>query len=223
MSRDKKDKNWLESQIQENHIKCIAYSEFSDLNIVGEGGSGSVYKASWKSRRMIVALKFFKSDANDQETDKTPWKEFIRELTNLRNIFYHPHINQFIGITKGGYFQRLFTFQAIIMRIAVGDRENRVDGTPEPYFQLYSKCWKCDPEERPDITEVVETLENFSLENGDNALITNPNIPTINLPSDALDVDDKLTTSVPSSISTSNPTTMEINLEMSNNSDLFLS
>ncbi|CAG8517423.1 15979_t:CDS:2 [Funneliformis mosseae] len=212
MSRDKKDKNWLESQIQENHIKCIAYSEFSDLNIVGEGGSGSVYKASWKSRRMIVALKFFKSDANDQETDKTPWKEFIRE-----EVIFNAY-----SISSKVPFANLENYK-VIMRIAVGDRENRVDGTPEPYFQLYSKCWKCDPEERPDITEVVETLENFSLENGDNALITNPNIPTINLPSDALDVDDKLTTSVSSSISNSNPTTMEINLEMGNDSDLFLS
>ncbi|CAI2173676.1 1064_t:CDS:2 [Funneliformis geosporum] len=272
---------------------------------------------------MIVALKFFKSDANSQDTDKALWKEFVRELTHLRNVFYHPHINQFIGITKGGdkfdyamvlqyadggnlqdflanksipltwsdnyrialeisegllclhaegIIQRdlhsknvlihqgkmliadfgmskeesasfsnsknkgrpaymdpqcftqinykrtkksdIFSFGMIlweissrrvpfanladfkvIMKIAVGDREQRVDGTPEPYFQLYSKCWKSDPEERPDITEVVETLEHCYLEFGGDTLIS---IPKINLHSDILNVS-RIALSVPNS------------------------
>ncbi len=81
-------KGWLESQIEENHIKYFDYAEFSDLTVVGEGGSGSVCKADWKNRRMTVALKFFKSDANSSNADKSVWEEFVREVNSIIKIRY---------------------------------------------------------------------------------------------------------------------------------------
>ena len=47
-----------------------------------------------------------------------------------------------------------------MIKISNGIREVRVDGTPESYFRLYTKCWDNNPESHPDIEEVVETLEN---------------------------------------------------------------
>ncbi|CAJ0872540.1 15084_t:CDS:2 [Entrophospora sp. SA101] len=38
-------------------------------------------------------------------------------------------------------------------------RENKVDGTPEEYFDLYTRCWDAEPDNRPDIKFVVECLE----------------------------------------------------------------
>ncbi|CAB5386230.1 unnamed protein product [Rhizophagus irregularis] len=43
-------------------------------------------------------------------------------------------------------------------RIAQGSREKIVEGTPEGYSVLYSKCWDHDPDKRPTIQEVVDTL-----------------------------------------------------------------
>ncbi|CAB4388385.1 unnamed protein product [Rhizophagus irregularis] len=43
-------------------------------------------------------------------------------------------------------------------RIAQGSREKIVEGTPEGYSVLYSKCWDPDPDERPTIEEIVNTL-----------------------------------------------------------------
>ncbi|PKK74273.1 kinase-like protein [Rhizophagus irregularis] len=90
----KKDKDWLEAQIEANSIKSFNHAEFSNIVRVGEGGFGNVYKAYWKSRRMTVALKSLKA-IPDETT-----REFVRELRLLRNVFYHPRINQFLGITK---------------------------------------------------------------------------------------------------------------------------
>ncbi|PKY42789.1 kinase-like protein [Rhizophagus irregularis] len=90
----KKDKVWLEAQIEANSIKSFNNAEFSNIVRVGEGGFGNVYKAYWKSRRMTVALKSLKA-IPDETT-----REFVRELRLLRNVFYHPRINQFLGITK---------------------------------------------------------------------------------------------------------------------------
>nr|CAG8582309.1 8968_t:CDS:2 [Entrophospora candida] len=38
-------------------------------------------------------------------------------------------------------------------------REDKVDGTPEEYFDLYTRCWDAEPDNRPDIKFVVECLD----------------------------------------------------------------
>ncbi|RGB29785.1 kinase-like domain-containing protein [Rhizophagus diaphanus] len=43
-------------------------------------------------------------------------------------------------------------------------RENPIDGTPQKYQQLYQKCWNDDPDLRPDIVEVYETLSQLRTE-----------------------------------------------------------
>jgi len=60
----------------------------------------------------------------------------------------------------------------IVWKISRGIREERVDGTPDLYFKLYTKCWDEDPESRPDIEEVVETLEIYKFENNNAAYST---------------------------------------------------
>lgn len=70
-------KNWLESQIETNHIKYFDYTEFSDIISVGKGGSGTVCKANWNSRKMTVALKILKVSSL---VDESAWEEFVREV-----------------------------------------------------------------------------------------------------------------------------------------------
>lgn len=50
----------------------------------------------------------------------------------------------------------------VTANLMAGDREKPVEGTPEKYFELYTKCWDDDPSNRPTIAEVVSTLENNS-------------------------------------------------------------
>src|ERR1044071_6589848 len=104
-------KNWLESQILGNNIKTFDYAEFSDFITVGEGGSGSVCRANWKSRRMTVALKFFTSDVNFDNTNarkRTIWQEFVREVSSIlksvQNKTLHPYLMNF-------FYTSLHTFE----------------------------------------------------------------------------------------------------------------
>ncbi|GBC08653.1 hypothetical protein RclHR1_00830004 [Rhizophagus clarus] len=61
---------------------------------------------------------------------------------------------------------------SLIKRITQGLREEIVEGTPEEYSNLYSKCWDFDPDKRPTIREVVatlssqQTIQQFKLNHG---------------------------------------------------------
>src|SRR6266540_3950069 len=105
----------------------------------------------------------------------------------------------------------------VLMKVANGIREERVEGTPPSYFELYTKCWNDDPSKRPFIEEVVEILENCNSEFGNN---TSSDIPTIDVTPSIMDVGGStppLTISNPS-----NPTTREIINEIDNDGSLCL-
>jgi hypothetical protein len=42
-----------------------------------------------------------------------------------------------------------------------GNREEPIEGTPPEYQKLYQKCWDGEPELRPDIDKVYETLRDL--------------------------------------------------------------
>src|SRR2546421_21348 len=52
----------------------------------------------------------------------------------------------------------------IPLRIINGDREKPIDGTPLEYVELYTKCWNKDPESRPTIEFILETLNAITWE-----------------------------------------------------------
>ncbi|GES83716.1 kinase-like domain-containing protein [Rhizophagus clarus] len=47
----------------------------------------------------------------------------------------------------------------LIVNIPKGRREVPISDTPEEYVQTYTDCWKNEPDDRPDILEVVTRLE----------------------------------------------------------------
>src|SRR5204863_9418261 len=51
-------------------------------------------------------------------------------------------------------------------------RERPIIDTPSAYVNLYQKCWDDDPNLRPTIDDVFDTLEKFSLQSDDNSKIT---------------------------------------------------
>jgi serine/threonine protein kinase len=68
-----------------------------------------------------------------------------------------------------------YNYGQVVLRISNGIRETRVDGTPESYFKLYSKCWNDDPEKRPNIEEVVEILYDLKNQLNSNYILNFPN------------------------------------------------
>ncbi|RIB00043.1 kinase-like domain-containing protein [Gigaspora rosea] len=50
----------------------------------------------------------------------------------------------------------------IIFHVSKGGREKPVEGTPDSYIQIYERCWNYDPNQRPELEEIQESLLNLS-------------------------------------------------------------
>src|ERR1043165_7976694 len=49
--------NWIEEAISKKHIKYYEYHHFSDIQEIGSGNFGKVYRANWKNSHRYFALK----------------------------------------------------------------------------------------------------------------------------------------------------------------------
>jgi serine/threonine protein kinase len=51
--------NWIEEAITKNYFKHYEFKHFSDIQEIGSGGFGKVYRANWKNSDKYFALKSF--------------------------------------------------------------------------------------------------------------------------------------------------------------------
>jgi hypothetical protein len=51
--------DWIEEAITKRHIKYYEYEHFSNIEEIGMGGFGKVYRANWKNSEQYLALKSF--------------------------------------------------------------------------------------------------------------------------------------------------------------------
>ena len=51
--------NWIEEAISKNHIKFYEYEHFSNIQEIGCGNFGKVYRVNWKNSHRYLALKSF--------------------------------------------------------------------------------------------------------------------------------------------------------------------
>ena len=66
--------NWIEEAIYKEHIKYYEYEYFHNIEEIGSGGFGKVYRANWKNSHTYLALKYF-FDLNDNKV-----KEIVQEV-----------------------------------------------------------------------------------------------------------------------------------------------
>ena len=74
MSNIKDIINWLESSITNGYLNYYEYSEFKNIQPLGNGSYGSVVRANWKNTDTILAVKSFNNQA------LTFYKEIINEV-----------------------------------------------------------------------------------------------------------------------------------------------
>ena len=67
----------LERSITEEHFKYYEYSDFKNLQLIGEGLIGNVKRANCKDGNQLVALKSFNND-------KVTLKEIVNEVRILQ-------------------------------------------------------------------------------------------------------------------------------------------
>ncbi|EXX54087.1 uncharacterized protein OCT59_016289 [Rhizophagus irregularis] len=86
--------NWIEEAVDKEHLKFYEYEEFNNIQHIGTGDFGNVYRANWKNSGKLVALKSFISLNN------FAMKEIVRELKIQRKVDFHDNIISCYGITK---------------------------------------------------------------------------------------------------------------------------
>ncbi|POG64543.1 kinase-like domain-containing protein [Rhizophagus irregularis DAOM 181602=DAOM 197198] len=86
--------NWIEEAIIKQHIKYYEYENFKNIQEVGSGAFGKVFRANWKNFGHYLALKSF-YNLND-----ITLKEIVNELKLQREVDFHDNIIRFYGITK---------------------------------------------------------------------------------------------------------------------------
>ena len=71
---DNKPTNWIEESISKGNIKYYEYKHFKNIQEIGTGGFGKVYRANWKSPYQYFALKSL------LDIDDVGIKELVREV-----------------------------------------------------------------------------------------------------------------------------------------------
>ncbi|CAB4388174.1 unnamed protein product [Rhizophagus irregularis] len=165
--------NWIEEVVDKEYFKFYEYKQFNNIQYIGTGGFGKVYRANYKNSGKLFALKSF-SNLNNITV-----KEIVRELKIQREVDFHDKIIRCYGMTKlesdynnylvvmeyadGGIVHRdLHSCEqyeiGLALEISQGLRETVVPNTPEEYVKIYTKCWDGEPDNRPTIYQVVDWL-----------------------------------------------------------------
>ena len=106
--------NWLEKSIEDEYLNHYEYSEFENLESIGSGSYGNVFRANLKDTDSLFALKTFNND-------KITLKEVVNEVIIQKNssliisifklnsflqiklqkkVDFHENILRFYGITR---------------------------------------------------------------------------------------------------------------------------
>ncbi|RIA84425.1 hypothetical protein C1645_415452 [Glomus cerebriforme] len=83
---------WIEGGILNHYIEYHDYDNFQNMENIGSGAFGDVYKTNYKDSNTTVALKSFKGQCI--------MKEIVNELQLLKVVHFHENIIKFFGITK---------------------------------------------------------------------------------------------------------------------------
>ncbi|CAB5364603.1 unnamed protein product [Rhizophagus irregularis] len=163
--------NWIEEAVNKEYFKFYEYQQFDNIQHIGTGGFGKVYRANWKNSEKQFALKSFFN------LDNITVKEIVRELKIQREIDFHDNIIRCYGITKlesdnhndywlvmeyadGGIVHRDLHSReqcdiSLALDISQGHRETVVPDTPDEYAKIYTKCWDGESDNRPTIYQIL--------------------------------------------------------------------
>ncbi|POG65708.1 uncharacterized protein OCT59_024379 [Rhizophagus irregularis] len=106
--------NWIEEAIDKEHLNYYEYNQFTDIQEIGAGGFGRVYRANWKNTKKQLALKSFFNLNN------ITMKEIVCELKIQRKVDFHDNIIRCCGITKFESENQISNNYMLVMEYADG-------------------------------------------------------------------------------------------------------
>ncbi|CAG8490127.1 10292_t:CDS:2 [Racocetra fulgida] len=162
-SQSSKNLEWFFQALNEGRIIKFNYLKFINVKEIGQDP---------KTGDIIMVLQFAK-DGNLRDYLTRQWNivGFKISLTKIINILEqivqglkHLHTNNII------HRDLRFNLRDICDKIANGEREITIPGTPKDYVALYQKCWSTEPVQRPTLNKILECLAEISKE-ADNKFI----------------------------------------------------
>ncbi|PKC06954.1 kinase-like protein [Rhizophagus irregularis] len=84
--------NWIEEAISKRRVKYFECKYFNNIEKIGIGSHGEVYRAKWKNSRYLALKSFF-------NLDNATIKEFSHELALHREIQFHDNVIKLFGVT----------------------------------------------------------------------------------------------------------------------------
>ncbi|EXX54823.1 uncharacterized protein OCT59_004898 [Rhizophagus irregularis] len=85
---------WIEEAISKEYFRLYEHKYFSNVQRIGTGGFGKVYRVNWKNSDQYLALKSFSN------VDDVIAKEIVHELKLQRDIQFHNNIIKFYGVAQ---------------------------------------------------------------------------------------------------------------------------
>ncbi|RGB34611.1 kinase-like domain-containing protein [Rhizophagus diaphanus] len=113
--------NWIEEFITKKQIKYYDYNHFNNMQEIGFGNFGKVYRANWKSYHGYLALKSF-SNFNVMA------KEIVNELKLHHEFDFHENIIRFYGITTENQSNNSKNYLLVMEYANNGTLRNYLDG-----------------------------------------------------------------------------------------------
>ncbi|POG69185.1 kinase-like domain-containing protein [Rhizophagus irregularis DAOM 181602=DAOM 197198] len=85
--------NWIEEAISKKLIKFYEFGQFYNLQEIGSGGFGKVYRADWKDSHKCCALKSF------YNLNGATIEAIVREIQHHREVDFYDNVIRFYGVT----------------------------------------------------------------------------------------------------------------------------
>ncbi|CAB4437561.1 unnamed protein product [Rhizophagus irregularis] len=83
--------NWIEEAVDKEHLNHYEYNQFTNIQEIGSGGFGKVYRANWKNTKKTISVKNFFN------LNHVTMKEILKIQ---RKVDFHDNIIRCLGITK---------------------------------------------------------------------------------------------------------------------------
>jgi len=120
---------------------------------------GAIKKGETDLSSVIGQIPF--TDPNYLNDPRNYKKETKSDIYSLGVVFWEisagkSPFENYISESRGDFRDLCLTL-AIISNF----REERVNPTPDNYYKLYKDCWEFDPNKRPKLSKIIETLTNI--------------------------------------------------------------
>ncbi|CAB4481185.1 unnamed protein product [Rhizophagus irregularis] len=167
--------NWIKEAISKKYIKYYEYENFHNIKEISSGEIGKFYRANWKDSYKHLILRSFTNYDDTTVKEIVRELELHHEVDFHENFiqFYgvttsneENQIDRYMLVMDDadGAFQLANAVSYLHeegIKIVHGDlrsneeisknnlREEIIQDTPLGYSNLYTECWKPEPDERP--------------------------------------------------------------------------